>query len=89
MASSYTNLAGLLRGQNRTEEALAFTQKALAIRIRALPSNHPDLAAVHLSLANLLRDLGQCAPAACHLLPPQLPPWRHASHTACLQCEYS
>ena len=59
VASSYANLAGLVRGLNRTAEALAFMRQALQIRTRALPADHPDLAAVHLSLAHLLRDLGQ------------------------------
>ena len=73
MASSYANLAGLLRGQYRFLEAQAFTRKALDIRGHTLPSTHPDLAAAHISLAHLLQDLGQYAPMC---LPAGMPPVR-------------
>ena len=59
VASSYANLAGLLRGQYRYGEAQAFTRKALEIRMHTLPPTHPDLAAAHISLAHLLHELGQ------------------------------
>lgn len=62
VASSYANLAGLLRGQYRYGEAQAFTRKALEIRMHTLAPTHPDLAAAHISLAHLLQELGQYAP---------------------------
>ena len=62
VASSYANLAGLLRGQYRYGEAQAFTRKALEIRMHTLAPTHPDLAAAHISLAHLLQELGQYVP---------------------------
>lgn len=59
MAASYANLAGMLRSLGRAAEALPFQRKALDIKSRALPANHPELAAAQLSLAELLKDLGQ------------------------------
>ena len=88
VASSYANLAGLLRGQYRFLEAQAFMRKALDIRSHTLPATHPDTAAAHISLAHLLSDLGQCGPPLyghhpCHFTCCALPPsvrtgWRRA-----------
>ena len=59
VAASYSNLAGLLKSLNRLSEALPFARKALEIKVRSHPAHHPELAAAHLALAELLKDLAQ------------------------------
>lgn len=53
------NLAGLLKSMNRLSEALPFTRKALEIKTKTHPANHPELAASQLALAELLKNLAQ------------------------------
>jgi hypothetical protein len=59
VAASYSNLAGLLKSLNRLSEALPFARKAVEIKMRSHPAHHPELAAAHLALAELLKDLAQ------------------------------
>ena len=59
VATSYANLAGLLRGMNRLVEAIPFARKALDIKAQYLPANHPEAAAAQLWLGDLLTAAAQ------------------------------
>jgi tetratricopeptide (TPR) repeat protein len=58
-AAALGNLAGVLRMQGRSQEALPLTRRALEIREHALPPDHPDVATSLGGLANTLEDLQQ------------------------------
>ena len=63
VATSLNNLAVLYRDQGKYAEAEPLYQRALAIREKALGSDHPDVAASLNNLAELYRDQGKYAEA--------------------------
>ena len=59
VASSYAALSALLRAGGRRAEALTYAQVALEAKQRAFGSQHAEVAAAMLHLADILRDLGR------------------------------
>ena len=57
-ASSYDNLATLLRDQGDLKKAKEYHERALAIRQQTLGPQHPDVAISYSNLATVLRDQG-------------------------------
>jgi tetratricopeptide (TPR) repeat protein len=57
MAYSLNNLAGLYYSMNEYTNALPLMQRALAIREKALPSNHPLVEQTLENLAVILRAM--------------------------------
>lgn len=66
VAATYASLVPLLQMQNRQAEALAYSEKALHIKDRALPPSHPEIAYACLSHAVLLRDGCRCPTPSYH-----------------------
>src|SRR5262249_46034915 len=62
-ASSYHNVAEMLRDQGRLPEAEATHRQALACYLKALGEAHPDTARSYASLAQVLDRLGRAAEA--------------------------
>lgn len=57
MAHFYSNIALVNREQENYAIALYFNQKALAIRTKCLPTNHPDIGLSHNNIGNIYRRL--------------------------------
>ena len=61
MATSLNNLAELYRAQGHCADAEPLYRRALAIREKALGSEHPAIAQILENYAALLRDAGRSA----------------------------
>ena len=58
VASSYNNLANIVRAQGNLRQAKEYHELALAIREKTLGLQHPDVASSYNNLANVLNDQG-------------------------------
>lgn len=67
-ATLLNNLATLLGGQGRHEEALALFRESLGVRERVVGREHGSTAIAHLQLGRMLLDLGAPAEARAHVL---------------------
>jgi eukaryotic-like serine/threonine-protein kinase len=67
-ATLLNNLATLLGGQGRHEEALALFRESLGVRQRVVGEQHGSTAIAHLQLGRLLLNLGMPAEARPHVL---------------------
>ncbi|CAF1357787.1 unnamed protein product [Adineta steineri] len=57
-AKIYYQLGQLKDNQGEFQEALSYSEKALAIQQQSLPSNHPDLGASYDNIGNVYRHIG-------------------------------
>ena len=66
VASSYDNLASVLRKQGDLKQAKEYHERALAIRKQTLELQHPDVASSYNYLGNVLRDQGDLKKAKAY-----------------------
>ncbi|MBF0186288.1 MAG: tetratricopeptide repeat protein [Magnetococcales bacterium] len=63
LGTVYNNLGTLLRGEDRSDEALPFLEKALDVGLKVLGPDHPTVAIRHGNLGLALRRLGRLVDA--------------------------